>query len=277
MTNWTDSEGRVAITMDGGIADVRLTRSDKMNALDPAMMQGIAAAIAYCGTIAGLRVVVLSGEGRAFCAGLDMVSMAAGGSTPGGSLTDRSHGVSNLPQHICWGWRELGVPVIAAVHGVAMGGGFKIMSGADIRFVHPDTRMAIMELKWGLVPDMAGIALWRGIARDDVLRELSYTAREFTGESALGFGFATHLSADPHADAMALAREIAGKNPDAIRAMKRLANAMPDMGSEALLMAESVEQAAIIRTPNQREAVMANFEKRPPVFADPDALAEAAE
>jgi enoyl-CoA hydratase/carnithine racemase len=149
-----------------------------------------------------------------------------------------------------------------------MGGGFQIISGADIRIVHPATRMAIMELKWGLVPDMAGIALWRGLARDDVLRELSYTAREFSGEDALRYGFATHVNENPHEQAMALARDIAGKNPDAIRAMKRLANAMPDDRSEDLLMAESVEQQAIIRTANQREAVMANFEKRPPVFAD---------
>ncbi|MCU0729163.1 MAG: crotonase/enoyl-CoA hydratase family protein [Sphingopyxis sp.] len=268
MTMWTDSEGRVSMAMDGGVADVRLTRADKMNALDPAMMRGIAAVIAELNQRSGLRAVVLSGEGRAFCAGLDMGSMAGGGSDPLGTLTDRFVGPANLPQHICWGWRTLPVPVIAAVHGVAMGGGFQIISGADIRIVHPATRMAIMELKWGLVPDMAGIALWRGLARDDVLRELSYTAREFSGEDALRCGFATHVNENPHEQAMALARDIAGKNPDAIRAMKRLANAMPDDRSEDLLMAESVEQQAIIRTANQREAVMANFEKRPPVFAD---------
>ena len=225
----------------------------------------------------GLRVVVLSGEGRAFCAGLDMASMAGGGASAGSDLVERTHGAANLYQHICWGWRELGVPVIAAVHGVALGGGFQIMSGADIRFAHPATRMAIMELKWGLVPDMGGMALWRGLARDDVLRELSYTAREFTAEQAADYGFVTHLADDPHAAAMTLAAEIAGKNPDAIRGMKRLANAMHDMDGDGLLMAESVEQKAIIRTPNQREAVMANFEKRPPIFVDQGHLADAAE
>lgn len=269
MSQWTDGNERVTISMTDGVADVRLIRTDKMNALDPHMFAGIAAAIDYLGTLPGLRVVVISGEGRAFCAGLDMESMAGGGSDPTRHLTTRSHGLANLPQHVCWGWRELAVPVIAAAHGVALGGGFQLLSGADIRFVHPDTKMAIMELKWGLVPDMAGMPLWRGIVRDDVLRELSYTARIFTGEEGKAYGFVTHVTADPLADAMALAREIAGKNPDAIRGMKRLANAAQYESAEALLMAESVEQEAVIRTPNQREAVMANFEKRAPVFADP--------
>jgi enoyl-CoA hydratase/carnithine racemase len=201
-----------------------------------------------------------------------MESMAGGGSDPARKLTDRSHGLANLPQHVCWGWRELPVPVIAAAHGVALGGGFQVLSGADVRFVHPDTKMAIMELKWGLVPDMGGLACWRGIVRDDVLRELSYTARIFTGEEGKAHGFVTHVSDDPLAGAMELAREIAGKNPDAIRGMKRLANAVQFESAEALLMAESVEQEAIIRTPNQREAVMAVFEKRAPVFTDPEPL-----
>jgi enoyl-CoA hydratase/carnithine racemase len=274
MTKWNDEAGRVAISFADGIADVRLTRGDKMNALDPAMMQGIAAAIAYLGGLVGLRVVVLSGEGRAFCAGLDMGSMAAGGSNPAGSLLDRSHGVSNLPQYIAWGWRELSVPVIAAVHGVAMGGGFQIISGADIRIAHPDTRLAIMEMKWGLVPDMAGLPLWRGLIRDDVLRELSYTAREFTAAEGVGLGAITRVADDPHTEAMALALAIAGKHPQAVRGMKRLANAMYEEGATDLLMAESREQAAVIRTPNQVEAVMANFEKRAPVFVDEGSAAQ---
>lgn len=268
-SQWSDGNGRVTISLEDGIADVRMIRADKMNALDPHMFAGLAAAIAHLATLPGLRVVVLSGEGRAFCAGLDMESMAGGGSDPARSLATRTNGIANLPQHVCWGWRELPVPVIAAAHGVALGGGFQVLSGADIRFVHPDTKMAIMELKWGLVPDMAGMPLWRGIVRDDVLRELSYTARIFTGEEGKAHGFVTHVSSDPLADAMALAREIAGKNPDAIRGMKRLANAVQYESAEALLMAESVEQDAIIRTPNQREAVAAVFEKRTPNFVDP--------
>lgn len=182
---------RVTIAVADGIADVRLNRADKMNAIDPAMFEGIAAAIDRLAGMAEVRVVVLSGEGRAFCAGLDMASMAGGGS--GLSLDDRAYGDANLVQQVAWGWRTLPMPVIAAVHGVAFGGGFQIMSGADIRIAHPQARFAIRETHWGLVPDMAGIALWRTLARDDVLRELTYTAREFDGAEALQHGFFTRL------------------------------------------------------------------------------------
>jgi len=258
---------RVSIAIDGGVADVRFERADKMNALDPAMIQGIAAAIDTLRAMEGLRVVIVSGAGRAFCAGLDMASMSSvGAEVP--DIMARPHGLTNIYQHIAWGWRELPVPVIAAVHGVAFGGGFQIMSGADIRIAHPATRMSIMEMKWGLVPDMAGIALWRTLARDDVLRELTYTNREFSAEEAVGLGFVTRTSENPHAAAMLLAREIAGRNPNAIRGAKRLYNAAVDGDTAAILLAESEEQRAVIRTPNQIEAVMANFEKRPPTFVD---------
>ena len=258
---------RVSITMlEGGIADVRLIRSDKMNALDPAMFAGIAEAIAMLEKTAGLRVVILSGEGRAFCAGLDMASMAGGGS--GNDLSARSYGDANLPQHVAWGWRKLPVPVIAAAHGVALGGGFQLLSGADIRIAHPETRCSIMELKWGLVPDMAGFPLWRTMVRDDVLRELIYTNREFTGTEAKDLGFVTHLDFNPHAKALELAQVIAGKNPHAIRGAKRLCNLIGHASDAELLIAETAEQMKLMRMPNQVEAVMANMEKRQPVFVD---------
>ncbi len=184
---------RVTIThLEDGIADVRMVRTDKMNALDNAQFQALADTIEELHGTKGLRCVVLSGEGRAFCAGLDLTAMQAnsakgeGGKKGGvtGDLGTRTHGEANLAQYVAWGWRKLEVPVIAAAHGVAFGGGFQILSGADIRFIHPDTRCAIMEMKWGLVPDMAGFPLWRGNARDDVIRELTYTNREFSGTEA---------------------------------------------------------------------------------------------
>lgn len=259
-------EQRVSITVDAGVADVRLARPDKMNALDPAMFAGIADAIDQLAATPGLRAVVLSGEGRAFCAGLDMASMASIGS--GTDLAARSHGDANLFQQVAWGWRTLPVPVIAAVHGVAFGGGFQIMSGADIRIAAPATRFSIMEMRWGIVPDMAGFALWRGLVRDDVLRELAYTAREFDSDEAAAFGFVSRIADDPHAVALDLAHAIANRNPHAIRATKRLANAAADADSGAILRAESEEQTALMRSPNQMEAVMANMQKRAPVFTD---------
>jgi enoyl-CoA hydratase/carnithine racemase len=256
---------RVSITVTDQIADVRLNRADKMNAIDPAMFAGIGAAIDELAGMNGVRCVVLSGEGRGFCAGLDMASMAAGGSGTGRERNDQG---SILPQHVTWGWRNLPMPVIAAVHGVAMGGGFQIMSGADIRIAAPGTRFAIRETYWGLVPDMAGFPIWRGLVRDDVLRELVYTAREFDADEALGHGFITRISQDPHAAAMDLARVIAGRNPHAIRGAKRLCNMAHDADPRAMLVAETDEQIAVIGKPNMMEAVAANMGKRAPVFVD---------
>jgi enoyl-CoA hydratase/carnithine racemase len=230
------------------------------------MFDGIAAAIAQLGEMRDVRAVVLSGEGRGFCAGLDMTSMADGGA--GLDVAGRSHGIANLVQQVAWGWRTLPMPVIAAAHGVALGGGFQILSGADIRIAAPGTRFAIREAHWGLVPDMAGIALWRGLARDDVLRELTYTAREFGSDEALRLGFVTRVVDDPRAAAMALAAEIVGRNPEAIRASKRLFNLAADADAATILQAESDEQIAILRQPNQVEAVMANLQKRAALFTD---------
>jgi enoyl-CoA hydratase/carnithine racemase len=257
---------RVTIDVSDGVADVRLNRPEKMNALDPAMFQGIAAAGATLAETAGVRVVVLSGAGRAFCAGLDMASFTGLGGQA--DLAGRTYGDANLFQHVAWLWRHLPVPVIAAVHGVAFGGGFQIMLGADIRIAAPDTKLSIMEIKWGLVPDMAGIPLTRGLMRDDVLRELTFTGRQFTAEEGVVNGAITRVSSEPHAAAMALAREIAGKSPEAVRAAKRLYNQAVEQDAATLLTSESREQKSLVGTPNQMEAVMANLEKRPPIFRD---------
>lgn len=256
---------RVSITVVDQIADVRLTRADKMNAIDPAMFTDIGAAIDSLQTRTDVRCVVLSGEGKAFCAGLDMASMQAGGS---GTGRDRNDQGSILPQHVTWGWRNLPMPVIAAVHGVAFGGGFQIMSGADIRICAPTTRFAIREIYWGLVPDMAGFPIWRTLVRDDVLRELIYTAREFDADEALRHGFVTRIADDPHAAAMALARTIAGKSPHAIRGAKRLCNMAHDADPRTMLQAETDEQVKVIGQPNMMEQVAANMAKRAAVFAD---------
>jgi enoyl-CoA hydratase/carnithine racemase len=161
----------------------------------------------------------------------------------------------------------LPVPVIAAIQGVAFGGGFQLALGADMRFLTPDARMSIMEIKWGLVPDMAGTPILASLVRDDILRELTYTGRIFSAQEALSYGLATQICDDPLATALAIAREIANKSPDAIRAAKRLLNKLSVDPGPALL-AESVEQQKLIGSPNQTEAVRANLEKRAPRFAD---------
>ncbi|MBV9331054.1 MAG: crotonase/enoyl-CoA hydratase family protein [Alphaproteobacteria bacterium] len=268
-------EQRVKFELKDGVADVRMVRSDKMNALDDKMFTGLIETGEELKRTKGLRAVVLSGEGRAFCAGLDMGNfgqMASGERRPRDQeslvAAGRTEGGSNRAQHAVMVWREIPVPVIAAVHGVAFGGGFQLALGADMRFVAPDTRLAVMEIRWGLVPDMAGLVLLRGLVRDDVARELTFTGRIFTGEEALRHGIATRVTSDPRGEALALAAEIASKNPQAIRAGKRLFNLAADADQKSILLEETREQVALIGAPNQVEAVMANMQKRAPTFVD---------
>jgi enoyl-CoA hydratase/carnithine racemase len=263
---------RVKVEIADGVAEVTLNRPDKLNALDPAMFEAIIAAGEELGRAPGLRAIVLTGAGKGFCAGLDKETFAAiaaggGGPTPA-ELAKRTHGLANDYQQVAYVWRTLAVPVIAAIHGVALGGGFQIALGADIRYVAPDARLSILEIKWGLVPDMGGVALMRELARADVIRELSLTGRVFSGAEALAYGFATSLHADPLAAARATAREIAARSPDAVRALKRLLNLASDADTAAILLAESKEQAALIGSPDQIEAVRAGIEGRPGRFAD---------
>jgi enoyl-CoA hydratase/carnithine racemase len=237
-----DSEG-VTVESELGVAHVRLERADKLNALSPVMFEAIAAAIDYLASDADLRCVVLSGEGRSFCAGIDLAALVSGGVSPLAPLTN---GDANRMQHCAIGWRGLCVPVVAALHGHVFGAGLQIAMGADLRIAAPDARISVMEMKHGLVPDLGGFVLARGLVRADIWRELVYSAREVSGEEAMALGLVTRLAADPLAEAMALARDIAAKAPEAIRAAKRLANAMDDADAATLLRAESNEQQALV-------------------------------
>jgi enoyl-CoA hydratase/carnithine racemase len=262
---------RVILTFVEGVAEVRLNRPEKLNALDSAMFEALVEAGERLMRMASLRAVVLAGAGRGFSAGLDMGSFAAGRREgPLADITKRTHGIANLPQQAAMVWREVPVPVIAAVHGVAFGGGFQIALGADVRYVAPDAKLSILEIKWGIVPDMGGIALMRELARGDVIRELAFTGRQFSGEEACRLGFATAVHADPLAAAHAAASEIAGKSPDAVRALKRLINASADLDAAAILLEESREQAKLIGAPNQVEAVRAAVGQRAARFVDPE-------
>lgn len=256
----------ISYQLENGIATVTLNRPEKMNALNQDLFEALIAAGEAIKADNSVRVVILHGAGKAFCAGLDMDLMKAISDT---DLNERTHGISNLFQQAAWIWHELPVPVIAAVHGTCLGGGLQIMAGADIRYIHPDTKLSIMEMKWGIVPDMAGTQLWSTYVREDIIRELTYTARLFSGHEAGEYGFATLLSEDPLAVAQASAEQIAIKNPDAIRAAKRLINNQRQPDFAAGLLAESAEQMSLMNTPNQREAVTANLERRAPKFSDP--------
>lgn len=263
------NDSRVRVDIDAqGVAEVTLARPDKMNALDPAMFDAINAAIAQLRGDKRVRAVVLHGEGRAFCAGLDKGSFEAmlDGPAQFGDIPARTHGLANRWQHVAWGWRDLPVPVIAAVHGVAFGGGLQIALGADVRCVHPQTKLSVLEVKWGLVPDMAGCVFMAELLRADVVRELTFTGRVVSGDEAVRIGLCTKTAEDPLSAAFEMARQIAASSPDAVRAAKRLLNASSGVRADHVLAQESKEQAALIGSANQREAVAAGLESRAAVF-----------
>lgn len=268
---------RVLIEIKDHIAHVQLNRPDKMNALDNAMFEAIVAAGEQLKLDKDVRAVVLSGQGRAFCAGLDMgnfANMAKSDSETAkevsgdaeGRLEKRTHGIANRAQYVSWVWRELPVPVIAAMHGVAYGGGCQISIGADIRYAAPGTKICIMEMKWGLVPDMGATPFLQKLVGDDVARELTYTNRVILAEEARELGLVTRVCENPVEEAMKVAAEIASRNPAAIRGAKRILNNAPFESAAETLLAESVEQDGLIGSPNQAEAVMANLENRAPDF-----------
>jgi enoyl-CoA hydratase/carnithine racemase len=268
---------RVRVHLADGVADVRLNRPDKRNALDPAMFAALNEAGEAIKADRSVRVVVLSGEGASFCAGLDFGSfqaMAGGERTaersPAGAITTVPEGrITHNGQQAAWVWQEVPVPVIAAVHGHALGGGFQIALGADIRIVHPDTKLSVMEVKWGLTPDMCATVLLPRLVGIDVAKELTFTGRVFSGEEAGRLGLATRVSTTPLDDALALAAEIAAKSPDAQRGAKHLLNLSGTVSAAEQFAEERRVIGALIGTPNQVEAVMAEFERRPPAFRDP--------
>lgn len=268
---------RVSTTITDGVADVRMTRADKRNAIDNDMFLALAEAGEALKTEPGLRAVVLSGEGGSFCAGLDFASFAtmttpdpetAGQRTRTDPAQTDPGRITQRGQQACWVWQEIPVPVIAAVHGHALGGGIQIALGADIRIVHPATQLSVRETYWGLVPDMTGTLTLAQLVRADVLKDLVFSARVFSGTEAYEIGLATRLSETPYEDAMAMARELAAMNPDAMRAAKALVNGLLHEKAAAQFEQERRIIGTLIGTANQAETVAANFAKRSAVYTD---------
>ncbi len=263
-----DSMARVTVTYENHIAFVRLTRADKMNAVDQAMIDGIIAAGQEIAE-SKARAAVISGEGKAFCAGIDISGLSGMiGKDPAKLLMPRTHGdeTTNQWQEVAMIWARLDIPVIAAVHGACYGAGLQLALGADIRIATPDAKFAVMEMKWGIVPDMGGMVLLPKLVRSDVLRLLTYTAMPVDAAQALAWGLITQTADDPLAKATELATLIAGKSPSAIRAAKRLIDTAETQDANAVLLAESQEQVALMGKPEQMEVVAAEFGKRPAKF-----------
>lgn len=265
------SEDRVRVKIGPtGVATVTMVRSDKHNALDQAMFEGLMNAAEQLAGDASVRSVVLHGEGKSFCSGLDVASFMSGdGGT--GVLLEREEGrLANFAQRVTYDWSLVPAPVIAAIHGNCFGGGLQIALGADIRITAPDAKLSIMEIKWGLVPDMGITQTLPRLVRIDVAKELTFTGRIVSGTEALELGLVTRTDAEPLSAALALAEQIAQKSPDAVRAAKRLYDeAWMSDDTAAALVLESELQTALIGKPNQIAAVMAGMSGEPAVFVDP--------
>lgn len=262
---------RVEIAREGGVAEVRLVRGDKHNALDLEMFRAIATAQEEVRGDLSVRVVVLHGEGPSFCSGLDLGALATGAFDIGELIDRPADEAANLAQGVAYGWRTLPVPVIAAVHGVCFGGGLQIALGADLRIVAPDARLSVMEIKLGLLPDMAISASLPRLVRADVAKELSWSGREVSGTEAAELGLATRVAEPPLAAARELAGQLASKSPHAIRAIKQLFDQAWNEPPERSMRLETELVRTLLASPNQLEAARAAIAGEQPSFADPEA------
>lgn len=261
----------VKITIENGVADVRLNRPDKYNSLSPDMFEAVVAAGESITANPSVRAVVLSGEGKGFCAGLDFETFTKVESGSNSVLAEKTDGAYPNPfQNAAYIWKTLRIPVIAAIHGSAFGGGIQIALGADIRLATPDARLCVMEVNWGLIPDMAASQTLRTLVSMDVAKELILTGKVVSGEEAKQIGLVTRVCEDPLAEALKMANGIAQKSPDSIIAGKRLLETAWYGSPEEGLKLEEKLQKALLGSPNQVEAMKANFEKRAPNFKDPE-------
>lgn len=260
---------RVTVSVRDHVAEVTLNRPDKHNALDLAMFEALAAAGTGIVADGSVRAVVLTGAGDNFCAGIDTSLFAAGPDALDPALLDpRAPSPANLFQRAAYVWREVPVPVICAITGVAYGGGLQIALGADLRYARHDARLAIMEIRWGLIPDMAITTSLARCMPADRLKELALTGRVVDGMEAERLGLVTSVHEDPLAAARAAAKAIAGRSPDAIRGIKRLFDDAWSLADADALRLEAELQLGLLGGENQREAVVAALERREPRFRD---------
>lgn len=261
---------RVKLTIDNAVATVCMSRPEKRNGLDPDMFDGLIRTGERIIADKSIRAVVLHGEGKGFCAGLDFASFLGSPDLMQKLLERGEQSPANMAQRAAWIWQEVKVPVIAAVHGAALGGGLQIALGADLRYVTPDAQLSVMEIKWGLIPDMSITQTLLRLVPLDVAKELTFTGRIISGTEAVELGLATKVSDDPLGDALETAKLIATKSPHAIRAGKTLLSDAPGMSRADALELETALQVALLGSPNQTEAVQANMMKREPSFKDPE-------
>jgi enoyl-CoA hydratase/carnithine racemase len=253
---------RISIEIEDQIAFVTLSRKEKLNALDMPMFEAIIKAAKKLKKDKHIRAIILSGDGTAFCSGLDVKSMFKNPISAVKLLVKPGTKISNVAQDVSYLWRDVPVPVIAVTHGKCWGGGFQIALGADFRYTTPDCEFSIMESKWGLIPDMGGTITLRELANIDIIKELTMTARIFKGKEAKSLGLVTHVYDDPMAEAIKFAEEIKSRSPDAIASTKLLFNKTWLTTIKQALNWETKLQKRLIGRHNQRAAISQGMKDR---------------
>lgn len=258
---------RVLLDVRDGVAYATLNRPEKYNGLDLPMLQALAATPRRIAADRTVRAVVLTGAGRAFCAGLDFASIGKSG-----PATFLRHGLklpgqsTNLFQRACWAWRELPVPVVAVTQGHCFGGGLQLALAADFRFSTPDCEFSVMEGKWGLIPDMTGSVTLRELLPMDVAKRLTMTAEVFDGRQALAYGLVTGVADEPLKEAEALVGELVARSPDALAYTKRLLHTTWTRTPRRAFWTETVLQARLLTGANHRIARRAGLAKELPKY-----------
>lgn len=260
---------RVETRVRDHVAEVVLNRPEKFNALDIETFRALDAAARSIEADKSVRAVILRGAGDNFCAGIDLGVLQGGGDDIVTLLLAPVQGSpANVAQRAAYAWRELPIPVVCALQGIAFGGGFQIAMGADLRFAAPDVQLSVMEAKWGLIPDMGISTTLRDVVAPDLAKELAFTGRVVGAQEALRLGIVTRVEEDPVASARLMAETIADRSPDAIRGIKKLINEGWSMPEAEALALEAAIQVPLLGAANQVEAVRANLEKRKAKFVD---------
>ena len=260
---------RVEVSVDAGVAHVEMNRGSKRNGLDLPMFEAMIETGIALGARNDVRAIVLSGRGPAFCAGLDFQAIM---SDPKAMkrLLHRDASIANIAQRVAYVWREVEVPVVAAIHGPCFGGGLQIALAADVRFAAPDARLCVMEIEWGLIPDMSITQTLLRLVRPDVAKELTFTGRIVGAPEALSMGLLTHVATDPVEAAKRCAQQIATRSPQAIRLTKHLYDEAPLLNAAEALALETELQLQLLGTPNQLAAIQARMLRKTATFRDPE-------
>lgn len=256
----------ISCTVADGVADVVLDRPDKLNGLTLGMLDELVATGRRLRADRTLRAVTVRGAGRSFSAGLDFASTRGQQRRVAAMFVPRPWRGTNTFQEACWVWRRLPVPVVAAVHGHCFGGGLQIALAADYRFTTPDAQWSVMEVRWGLVPDMSGAQTLSQQVGADVAKRLAMSGEIVSGTEAVRLGLASETADDPYAAARALVDRFQERSPDAVAAAKRLVDGTWSAGPRRTFARERVEQVRMFLAANTGQARRAAGTQEAPRF-----------